>query len=101
MEDLRTTVTNLTGAVNAILEKMNSLERRIVRLDTISAASTMSPGTRPGENDSPDELPLQAPANEADLKDISRLSLPAEKMEVDGSIQSSCSDANTDRNVSC
>uniref|UniRef100_W8C819 Retrovirus-related Gag polyprotein from transposon opus n=1 Tax=Ceratitis capitata TaxID=7213 RepID=W8C819_CERCA len=73
MEDLRSTVTNLTGAVNAILEKMNSLERRVVRLDTISAAVTMSPGARSGDTANTEEVPFQAPANEADLKDISHL----------------------------
>ncbi|CAD7002097.1 unnamed protein product [Ceratitis capitata] len=74
MEDLRSTVTNLTGAVKAILEKKNSLKRRVVRLDTISAAVTMSPGARSGDTANTEEIPLQAPANEADLKDISRLS---------------------------
>lgn len=71
MEDLRATVTNLTGAVNALLDKMNTIERRVSRLDSIS--SRMFTPTANDQTEPSEEMVAQAPKTEADIRDISRL----------------------------
>ncbi|CAD6997680.1 unnamed protein product [Ceratitis capitata] len=94
MEDLRSTVTNLTGAVNAILEKMNSLERRVVRLDTISAAVTMKNwqllNHRPQfqSRERSGHVRAQQPFRPPYQSSAQFRNQPVEKMEVDSSIQS-------------
>lgn len=71
MEDLRVTVTNLTGAVNALLEKMNTLERRVSHLDALSSMATASAAS--SRTETAEEMVAQAPTTEADIRDISRL----------------------------
>lgn len=71
MEDLRVTVTNLTGAVNALLEKMNSLERRVSNLDAVNSRMTTSAAN--SRTETVEEVVAQAPITEADIRDISRL----------------------------
>lgn len=73
MESLQTTVTNLTGAVNALLEQVSSMERRVSTLDSLRSRLALIEAGR-GENVAPvAEVQPRAPTSEADLKDISRL----------------------------
>lgn len=69
MEDLKTSVKELTGAVNLILDQLRGFEGRIALLENAGANATSDAG----EPVRVTETPLVGPRTESDLKDISRL----------------------------
>lgn len=81
MDDMKSTLTALTGAVNRLLEQTKLLDNRLIRLEQGNDMSELKRRLdlleQPGHNgvENPDEVSpiLQAPRNEEDLKMISRL----------------------------
>ncbi|GBP04674.1 Retrovirus-related Gag polyprotein from transposon opus [Eumeta japonica] len=83
MEELKTTVTNLTGAINRFVEQIKSVEARIGAVEVslsndalgqvLSRLERLENGQAAAVGNVMDEGCLQRPRTEADLKDISRL----------------------------
>lgn len=87
MEELKTTVTTLTGAINRFMEQIRSVETRLGNIETALGNDALGrvqsrlerlEAIRPVEPNpvvpaAPVERPLQRPRTEGDLKDISRL----------------------------
>lgn len=69
MEELRSNVTQITGAVNALLEKINILERKVSHLDALNEAAASTSN----RVNAVDEEVTQAPTTLDDIKEISRL----------------------------
>jgi len=81
MDELRATVTNLTGAVNSLVEQMRSADRRIAAVETgnerqraienrIASLERIQVAANPTQAES---VPLVKPSTEADLSTISKL----------------------------
>lgn len=83
MEELKITVTNLTGAINRFVEQIKSVEARIGAVEVslsndalgqvLSRLERLENGQAAAVGNVMDEGCLQRPRTEADLKDISRL----------------------------
>lgn len=84
MDSLQDNVTRLTGAVNALMDQLNGIERRVSCLDTLQNRIALIEAATPERYGGEAEVQVQprAPATEAELRDISRLPDSVKELQV-------------------
>lgn len=82
MDSLQVTVTNLTGAVNALMDQLNGLERRVSCLDTLQSRVASIEAATPAQSTVEAHVQPRAPTTEEELRDISRLPDSVKELQI-------------------